>query len=81
MQVVFHARMAEEAKLFSMQDVIDGITEKLIRRHPHVFGDIDVKDAGEVLANWEAIKQAEKSRKNFYIRWCAKRFTITYGCL
>lgn len=63
MQVVFHAHMAEEAKLFSMQDVIDGITEKLIRRHPHVFGDIDVKDAGEVLANWEAIKQAEKTER------------------
>lgn len=63
MQVVFHARMAEEAKLFSMQDVIDGITEKLIRRHPHVFGDIDVKDAGEVLASWEAIKQAEKTER------------------
>lgn len=60
MQVVFHARMAEEAKLFSMQDVIDGITEKLIRRHPHVFGDVNVKDAGEVLINWEAIKRAEK---------------------
>lgn len=63
MQVVFHAHMAEEAKLFSMQDVIDGITEKLIRRHPHVFGDVDVKDAGEVLANWEAIKQAEKTER------------------
>lgn len=63
MQVVFYARMAEEAKLFSMQDVIDGITEKLIRRHPHVFGDVDVKDAGEVLANWEAIKQAEKTER------------------
>lgn len=60
MQVVFHARMAEEAKMFSMQDVIDGITEKLIRRHPHVFGDVNVKDAGEVLTNWEAIKRAEK---------------------
>lgn len=60
MQVVFHARMAEEAGLFSMQDVIDGITEKLIRRHPHVFGDISVKDADEVLTNWEAIKRAEK---------------------
>lgn len=63
MQIVVHARMAEEAKLFSMQDVIDGITEKLIRRHPHVFGDVDVKDAGEVLANWEAIKQAEKTER------------------
>ena len=48
MQVVFHARMAEEAGMFSMQDVIDGITEKLIRRHPHVFGDINVIEADEV---------------------------------
>lgn len=60
MQIVFHARMAEEAGYFSMQDVIDGITDKLIRRHPHVFGDVSVKDAGEVLMNWEAIKRAEK---------------------
>lgn len=63
MQIVFHARMAEEAGCFSMQDVIDGITEKLIRRHPHVFGDITVKDAGEVLQNWEAIKRAEKKER------------------
>lgn len=63
MQVVFHARMAEEAECFSMQDVIDGITEKLIRRHPHVFGDINVKDADEVLTNWEAIKRAEKKER------------------
>lgn len=60
MQVVFHARMAEEARLFSMQDVIDGITKKLVRRHPHVFGDVNVKDANEVLTNWEAIKRTEK---------------------
>ena len=63
MQVVFHARMAEEAGYFSMQDVIDGITEKLIRRHPHVFGDINVKDADEVLKNWEAIKRVEKQER------------------
>ena len=63
MQVVFHARMAEEANLFSMQDVIDGITAKLIRRHPHVFGDVSVKDADEVLSNWEIIKQAEKTER------------------
>jgi tetrapyrrole methylase family protein/MazG family protein len=60
LQIVFHARMAEEAGDFSMQDVIDGITEKMIRRHPHVFGDISVKDSGEVLLNWEAIKREEK---------------------
>lgn len=66
LQIVFHARIAEESGMFSMQDVIDGVTEKLIRRHPHVFGDISVADAGEVVLNWEAIKKEEKksSRKS-----------------
>lgn len=60
LQIVFHARVAEECGEFSMQDVIDGVTEKMIRRHPHVFGDISVRDAGEVLVNWDAIKAREK---------------------
>ena len=60
LQIVFHARVAEESGEFSMQDVIDGVTEKLIRRHPHVFGEINVKDAGEVVLNWDKIKKAEK---------------------
>lgn len=59
LQIVFHARMAEETGSFSMQDVIDGVTEKMIRRHPHVFGDVNVRDAGEVVMNWEAIKKLE----------------------
>lgn len=63
MQIVFHARMAEEAGFFNMQEVIDGITEKLIRRHPHVFGDVSVADAAEVLVNWEAIKKQEKPER------------------
>ncbi|MBQ5636042.1 MAG: nucleoside triphosphate pyrophosphohydrolase, partial [Selenomonadales bacterium] len=63
LQIVFHARVAEECGEFSMQDVIDGVTEKMIRRHPHVFGDISVRDAGEVLVNWEAIKAKEKEGK------------------
>ncbi|MDQ0203435.1 bifunctional methyltransferase/pyrophosphohydrolase YabN [Pectinatus haikarae] len=63
MQIVFHARMAEETGFFSMQDVIDGVTKKLVHRHPHVFGDISVRDAGEVLLNWEAIKRQEKSER------------------
>lgn len=61
MQVVFHARMAEEKGLFDLQSVIDGVTEKLIHRHPHVFGETKVKDSNEVLRNWETIKQAEKT--------------------
>ena len=63
LQIVFHARMAEEAGDFSMQDVVDKVTEKLIRRHPHVFGDISVQDAAEVIVNWDAIKRREKKQK------------------
>ena len=63
LQIVFHARMAEEKGEFSMQDVVDMVTEKLIRRHPHVFGDISVRDAAEVIVNWDAIKRREKSVK------------------
>ncbi len=63
LQIVFHARMAEESGMFSMQDVVDTVSEKLIRRHPHVFGDISVRDAAEVLLNWDAIKKREKTVK------------------
>ena len=63
LQIVFHARMAEESGLFSMQDVVGTVTEKLIRRHPHVFGDISVRDAAEVILNWDAIKRHEKTAK------------------
>ena len=61
MQVVFHARVAEECGEFTMQDVIDTVVEKMIRRHPHVFGNIQVEDAAEVVLNWEAIKGREKA--------------------
>jgi tetrapyrrole methylase family protein / MazG family protein len=60
LQIVFHARIAEEGGTFSMQDVVDVVTEKLIRRHPHVFGDITVRDAAEVVVNWDQIKRQEK---------------------
>lgn len=63
MQVVFHARMAEEAGEFSMQDVIDGVTDKLVRRHPHVFGDVQASDAGSALISWEAVKKQEKKER------------------
>ena len=67
LQIVFHARMAEETGDFSMQDVIDGICDKLIRRHPHVFGDTHVDNSNDVLVNWEAIKKQEKQeRKHEY---------------
>lgn len=63
LQVVFHARMAEEAGEFDLQDVIDGIVDKLIRRHPHVFGEVQVANSDEVLVNWEAIKKQEKTER------------------
>ncbi|SDE23843.1 nucleoside triphosphate pyrophosphohydrolase [Sporomusa acidovorans] len=61
LQIVFHARVAEESGGFTMQDVIDSVTEKMIRRHPHVFGGITVRDAAEVVVNWEKIKKREKA--------------------
>lgn len=63
MQVVFHARMAQEAGHFDLQDVIDEVTDKLIRRHPHVFGGTKVRGSDEVLVNWEAIKKTEKTER------------------
>ena len=60
-QVLFHARIEEEQGNFDIGDVIDGITRKMINRHPHVFGNVKVSDTGEVLDNWDAIKKEEKS--------------------
>ena len=59
--VVFHARLGEELGRFHIDDVIDGITEKLTRRHPHVFGDLALDSARDVVDNWEAIKKQEKT--------------------
>jgi tetrapyrrole methylase family protein/MazG family protein len=61
LQIVFHARIAEESGVFTMQDVIAGVCEKMVRRHPHVFGEVTVRDAAEVVLNWEAIKKQEKA--------------------
>jgi XTP/dITP diphosphohydrolase len=60
LQVVLQAQIASEARHFNLEDIAQGITQKLIRRHPHVFGDVEVKDAAEVHRNWEQIKAAEK---------------------
>lgn len=59
LQVVFHAQLAEEAGTFALSDVSQSIVEKLIRRHPHVFGDLSVSGTDEVLQNWEQIKRGE----------------------
>ena len=63
LQVVMHSQIAEEEGLFSLNDVVNCITEKMIRRHPHVFGEMKVLDSGEVLVNWEKIKEKEKEGK------------------
>ena len=61
LQVVFHAQMASERGAFDFEKVARGITDKLVRRHPHVFGDVDVKDVDGVWRQWEAIKLTEKA--------------------
>ena len=60
LQVVFHAQLAREAGQFALPEVIRAIVEKLIRRHPHVFGDLTVSGSEQVLTNWEQIKRGEK---------------------
>jgi len=60
LQVVLQAQIASEAGHFTLEDVAQGISQKLIRRHPHVFGDVQVRDAEEVHKNWEQIKAQEK---------------------
>jgi tetrapyrrole methylase family protein / MazG family protein len=61
LQVVFHAQLASERGAFDFEQVTRNLVEKLIRRHPHVFGNLKVKDVDEVWANWEKIKKAEKT--------------------
>lgn len=65
LQVVMHAQIAEEENLFTMDDVIRGISEKMIRRHPHVFGTTEAQNSQEVLVNWESIKKREKKGKEW----------------
>jgi len=60
LQPVFHAAIAEENGSFNINDIIQTLCEKLIRRHPHVFGDLEIKDSNEQIENWERIKKIEK---------------------
>lgn len=62
LQVYFHAAIAAEQGLFDIEDVAAGLTAKLVRRNPHVFGDVEATDPAEIDANWQAIKEAEKQR-------------------
>jgi ATP diphosphatase len=63
LQVVFHARMAQEQGAFAFDDVVEAITQKLVRRHPHVFGDAEAEAAGDVKGLWDRIKAEEKAER------------------
>ena len=65
LQVFMHAEMEREQGGFTVDDVADGICKKLIYRHPHVFGQVEVKDSAEVLVNWEALKRTEKGQDTY----------------
>jgi tetrapyrrole methylase family protein/MazG family protein len=65
LQIALHAQMADESKQFTLEDVAGAITEKLIRRHPHVFGDAHVSGSTEVIHRWEEIKRAEKRDRKY----------------
>lgn len=63
LHVVFHCQLAREVEHFDFEKVVTGICDKLVRRHPHVFGETTAKDSAEVLQNWQAIKQKEKPER------------------
>lgn len=65
LQVVMHAQIAEEEGIFNMEDVVHEVAEKMVRRHPHVFGDLSVDGSAQVLENWEEIKKREKQGKKY----------------
>ncbi len=65
-QIEFHATIAEQDGRFTMADVARGVHDKLVRRHPHVFGDVDAQDTATVLRNWDAIKREEKQRTSVF---------------
>ncbi len=65
LQVALHSQIAKEEGLFTMEDVVSDIAEKMIRRHPHVFGDVYADNSDQVLKNWEDIKKKEKEGKSW----------------
>src|SRR5215471_9768514 len=64
LQVLFYAEMAQEEQRFTIDDVLDRLSNKLVDRHPHVFGDVKADTPGEVLRNWQALKAEEKKKRS-----------------
>ena len=64
LHLVFYAKIGSEQNAFDISDVLNGISDKLVHRHPHIYGDVKVQNADEVADNWEAIKMKEKGRKS-----------------
>ncbi|MGQ4670636.1 MazG nucleotide pyrophosphohydrolase domain-containing protein [Bacillus toyonensis] len=82
LQVMLHAQIGEDEGWFSIDDIIRTLSEKMVRRHPHVFGNADVNNAEEVIANWEEIKKTRKGiRKRICFNWNSKKFAAINACL
>ena len=72
LQVMLHAQIGEDEGWFSIDDIIRTLSEKMVRRHPHVFGNTDVNNADEVIANWEEIKTRKRVCKRICFKWSSK---------
>ena len=77
--VEFHAAIAEQAGRFSIVDIVDGVHDKLVRRHPHVFGDVEAHDADTVEANWDDIKRDEKQRQSIFDGVASSQPALAYA--
>jgi tetrapyrrole methylase family protein / MazG family protein len=78
-QIEFHATIAEQEGRFTMADVVDGIHDKLVHRHPHVFGTVNAEDADTVIANWDAIKHVEKGRTSVFDGVAMSQPSLSYA--
>ena len=77
--VEFHAAIAEQDGRFSIVDIVDGVHDKLVRRHPHVFGDVEAHDADTVEANWDDIKRGEKQRQSVFDGIATSQPALSYA--
>jgi tetrapyrrole methylase family protein / MazG family protein len=78
-QIEFHATIAEQQGRFTMAEIVDGIHDKLVRRHPHIFGSVTADDADTVVANWDAIKHAEKGRTSVFDGVAMSQPSLSYA--